>query len=79
MDEVVIYIPKAKLKSTVGLMYRGVLKSLVEQGMLNSFTEAFELRFDKDKALHIQSVLEFYDVRDAASGPLKPIKREDDK
>lgn len=64
MEETIIYISKRRLIDAVGLSYRSVLKDLMESNLLKSWADVIELRFDKDKALHIQSLLEFYDTRD---------------
>lgn len=78
MDEAVVYITKEKLIKTVGLSFTSVLDDLKEAGVLNSFTDAIELRLDKDKARHIQSVLEFYDTREVPTKPKGFNKKDQD-
>jgi hypothetical protein len=70
-DEHIVYVVKDRLVKTVGVGYKSVLKDLKDAGVINSYSDAVELRFDKDKALHIQSVLEFYDSREVGSSPIQ--------
>lgn len=76
MDETIIYITKKRLVKAVGQTFSLVLKDLKDQGLLNSFEEAIEIRFDKNKAIHIQTVLEFYDTREVNDGPKHNKKEE---
>lgn len=79
MKDKVIYITKAKLVATVGAQFKAILKDLVDQGIVQGFEEAIAVTFDKDKARHIETVLEFYDNQDGPGGPKKPNNNEDDK
>ena len=73
MDEVLIYLSKKKVIKIVGYGYKDVLATLKKQGSLLDYQDAIELRFDKDKALHIQAVLEFYEVKQASTNFIKPL------
>lgn len=75
--QTVVLISKARLVATVGLGYKAILKDLIESGLLDSWSEVVELKFDKSKALHIQSVLEFYDTRDIPALPTPSKKKEE--
>ena len=74
MDEVVFHISKAKLIATVGLSYPEILKDLIETGLVLSHEETIAIRFKKDKAIHVQSALEFYDTRNVPSSPNRKTK-----
>jgi hypothetical protein len=65
MAEVVVYVLRDRLVSGGGSGWKAILKDMLKAGIINSFSEAIEIRFDKDKALHLQAVLEFHDVNDA--------------
>ncbi len=77
MAVIKIRIEKAKLLKAVGLSYRNALHSLIEQKFIKSFTDIIEISVDKDKALHLQALLEFHDVQKIPSIPTKPYKNED--
>ena len=79
MEETIVYISKKKILQTIGkdYNYKEILQDLKDQGLLNSFEDAVELRFDKSKALHIQSVLEFYDTKDTPTIPTKGKKEKE--
>lgn len=76
MKVMIVYASKKKLLETSGKAYKEVLDSLVNEGLLKSYEEVVELKFDKDKALHIQAVLEFYNSKDVPINP-KHVKKED--
>ena len=76
MKIVKIHIPKANLVKSVGKGYIELLNDLIAEGALLSFNEVLELRFEKDKARHIQSTLEFHDVQELPQSP-KSFKQED--
>lgn len=59
-----IYINKEQLVKAAGVKYEQILKDLVDEGLLEDYTVIIKLTFDKSKALHLQSVLEFYEVKD---------------
>ncbi len=79
MKDKTLYITKAKLVATVGSQYKSILKDLVDQGIVKGFEDAMAVTFDKDKARHIETVLEFYDNQDGPDNPKKANSNEDDK
>jgi hypothetical protein len=76
MPDTIVYILKQKLVDTAGESYESVLQDLVDQGLIKEFKEAVQLIFEKSKSIHIQSVLEFYDSKDA---PITPKSKKDSK
>lgn len=75
MDSLVLYISEEKLQKAVGNKYKEILDSLKREGILDNYTFGAQLKFDKNKATHIQAILEFYDVREV-SLPANFIKKE---
>lgn len=76
MDEVVIIVPW-KLLRTCGPDWLSVLGSLQEEGILKSYdlmtADEVKLSFYKDQAVHIQTVLEFFETKDTPSGRNPPV------
>jgi hypothetical protein len=78
MEVLKVYISEANLKKSAGSYYKRVLASLMKEGALLSYTPLIELRFDKAKAKHIQTVLEFYEVGEVPQAPKESHRRRDE-
>jgi adenylate cyclase len=76
MDEVAIQAYEVDLVKAVGKDYKSALKTLLSEGFINSFTNVIEIRIDKDKAIHLQSLLLFSEAKDIPASPT--LKKKDD-
>lgn len=70
-EEVTYYLTKLQLLDIGGKDWKAVLEDLVSVGILKSFENVVALTFDKAKAIHIQSVLEFYNTKNIQTSPTK--------
>jgi hypothetical protein len=57
--------------------YVEVLNDLIEAGVIKGYKPTMEILLDKDKAIHLQSLLAFNNAKDIPSGPLKPHRKEE--
>lgn len=79
----IIHVSKAKLKGANNKVNQfssisSILNSLIKEKLLNSYAECYQLTFDKDKAIHIQSVLEFYGIKGEVISSPKNIRKENE-
>ena len=77
MDSIVIHVPEAELLKSAGTDYKVILDSLVKENIIVSYKPVMEVIVDKAKARHVQTVLEFYDLRESPTGRTKTPKDED--
>lgn len=64
MKEMIIYISKEKLVKAVGINYETILKDLKQEGAIKEYSSFIKLVIDNNKAIHLQTILEFYEVKD---------------
>lgn len=77
MAEVTIQVYKSELIKSVGKMYRSILTSLSKEKLINSFKDVVEIKMDKSKSIHLQTMLAFYSVKDVAIGPIRHNKKDE--
>lgn len=77
---IAVYISKERLIKSAGTAgYKDVMASLIKEKIIDSYTEDIvEIIFEKEKALHFQSVLEFYDTRIPPQGKIRSHKKGDE-
>jgi hypothetical protein len=64
MELITIHLSHEELKKVTGVSsFLEVLADLKDAGIVKDYKPVIELTFDKAKALHIQTVLEFYEVK----------------
>lgn len=57
------------LIKAVGKDYKSVLKSLYDEKLIKSCRDLVEITMDKDKAIHLQSILHFYSADNVPALP----------
>lgn len=77
MDELVITLTESELKKTIGTTFKSVLASLLQDGIIEGYETSISIRINKNKATHLQTILEFHNSSKVQSGPIKPNKNEE--
>lgn len=75
-EELVVYVLRDSLASSGGSGWKQILKDMLAAKVINSFAEAIEIRLDKAKALHFQTILEFHDTERLFSKPSRKSPKE---
>ena len=66
MELITIHLSEDQLKEVTGVAsFMEGLADLKEANIIKDYKPVIELTFDKAKALHIQTVLEFYEIKES--------------